>query len=95
MTIVRDKNMQEEKKNTKWNQNEMRQEEKMTMVSSEEQERGPGEEQRGTLRKAGHRRESSTEQRKFSLLLKAISRQIWPADGWQRCVFVKPTGRVH
>lgn len=29
-------------KKDKMNQNEMRQEEKMTMISSEEQERGPG-----------------------------------------------------
>ncbi len=36
MTIVRDKNIQEEKKD-KLNQNEVRQKEKMTMVSSEEQ----------------------------------------------------------
>lgn len=49
--------MQGEKKKDKMNQNEMRQEEKMTMVSSEEQERGPGRgAESGTLRKAGHRK---------------------------------------
>lgn len=74
-------------------QDQNRREEKMTMVSREEQKRGPGwGAESGTLRKAGRRKQE--QQRKFSLLLKQFEDRF----GRQMvgsAVFVKPTGRVH